>query len=382
MNRLLYSIAGCLIGTALAASVAHAADPIRIGMVAPSTGGAAETGRYQINGAKLAAKEINDAGGVMGRPLELVIEDDQTTNPGAVLAFNKLASDSSVVAFLGPIRSTQVYAIEPSVRKVGKPMAFGGTDPKLTHLGDPWMFRFRPNDKISTAAMAGFGVNDLGKKKWAIVYSTDAFGTSAKDLLVPALKDLGVEPATLQGFTSNSQDLTPVVLEIKQSGADVIASFATVQTDQAILAKQLRQFGVAAPVIGSASLISATAMKLAGPDLYGSYALTDFFGEETDAAKAFSASYEKAYGNQPDFFASWSYDAVHVLAKAIGDAKSTEPDAIRQALLAVKGYEGAEGTYDFDENGDGLHAYSVVQNKDGKVVFVKRVEAAEIKAKD
>lgn len=90
--------------------VAHAvlaADPIRIGMVAPLTGPGAELGRFQTQGAKLAVDEINKAGGVLSRPFELVIEDDQTTNPGVVLAFSKLAGDASIAAFLGPIRSTR-----------------------------------------------------------------------------------------------------------------------------------------------------------------------------------------------------------------------------------------------------------------------------------
>jgi branched-chain amino acid transport system substrate-binding protein len=85
------------------------------------------------------------AGGALGRPLELVIEDDQTTNPGVVLAFSKLAGNTDIAAFLGPIRSTQVHAMAPDVLKLGKPVMIGGTDPALTHMGNPWFFRFRPS---------------------------------------------------------------------------------------------------------------------------------------------------------------------------------------------------------------------------------------------
>src|ERR1700751_183082 len=98
---------------------ARAADAIKIGMVTPLTGPGAFSGQLQSNGAKLAVAEVNKAGGVLGRPIELVIEDDQTTNPGAVLAFSKLAGDSDIPAFLGPIRSTQVHAIAPDVLKLG-----------------------------------------------------------------------------------------------------------------------------------------------------------------------------------------------------------------------------------------------------------------------
>jgi branched-chain amino acid transport system substrate-binding protein len=98
-------------GWVAALSPAGAADAIKIGMIAPLTGPGAFSGQLQSNGAKLAVAEVNNAGGVLGRPIELVIEDDQTTNPGAVLAFSKLAGDPDIPAFLGPIRSTQVHAI-------------------------------------------------------------------------------------------------------------------------------------------------------------------------------------------------------------------------------------------------------------------------------
>src|ERR1700693_2898173 len=94
---------------------AQASDPIKVGMVAPLTGPGAESGRFAIQGAKLAVEEVNKAGGALGRPLELVIEDDQTTNPGVVLAFSKLAGDASIPAFIGEIRSTQLHAMAPDV---------------------------------------------------------------------------------------------------------------------------------------------------------------------------------------------------------------------------------------------------------------------------
>ena len=108
---------------------------LKIGMVLPVTGPAAEQGRYALTGAKIAVDAVNKAGGVLGKPIELVIEDDQTTNPGIVLAFSKLAAQSDIVAFLGSIRSTQVHAMAPDVLKLGKPVMIGGTDPALDPYG-------------------------------------------------------------------------------------------------------------------------------------------------------------------------------------------------------------------------------------------------------
>ena len=102
--------------------LARSAEPLKIGMVTTLTGASAETGRYETEGAKLAAEEVNKAGGVLGRPIELVIEDSQTTNPGAVLAFSKLAGDKDIPGFIGPVFSTQIHAIAPDIQRLGKPV--------------------------------------------------------------------------------------------------------------------------------------------------------------------------------------------------------------------------------------------------------------------
>jgi branched-chain amino acid transport system substrate-binding protein len=367
----LLALTACVVAFTQAAI---AADAIKVGMVASLTGPAAESGRFQTLGAKLAADEINKAGGVTGRQLELIIEDDQTTNPGAVLAFSKLAGDPQFAAFLGPILSTQIQAIAPDVLKLGKPVLIGGTDPAITHMGNPWFFRFRPHDVYSARVIADYGAKALGKRKWAIVHSTDAFGTSGMKNLVESLKGLAIEPVLVQGYSNNSQDFTPVALAVKRSGADVMGTYITFDPELAIFAKQLRQLGVAITWVGSPSTVTTTALKLAGPALNGSYSVVDFHKDSSAAAKAFSAKYESTYKSAPDYRASSSYDAVHVLARAIGEAKSPEPEKLRQAILAVKGYAGAEGIYTFDKNGDGLHGYNIVKNNNGTVVFDRHID--------
>lgn len=366
-----------LFGITLAISLPtaiHAADPIKIGMVAPLTGPIADAGRYGVQGAKLALEEVNKAGGVLGRQLELVIEDDQSLNPSTVLAFSKLTDDKDIVAFLGPTRSTQIQSISPSVKQAGRPVMIGGTDPSLTLAGNPWFFRFRPNDTYTARVMSDYGLNKLGKKKWAVVHATDAFGTNAKTLFIEALKRQGVEPVMVEGQPNNSPDYTAVALAVKQSGADVLATFITFEPDVAIFARQLRQLGVNIVWLGSPSITTTTARKLAGATLYGTYAVADFHTEANPEAKSFSEKYLASYKTTPDFFASWPYDAIHILAQAITKAGSTDPQKIHDALLAVKGYRGAEGIYNFDKNGDGLHGYNIVKNDNGNIVVEKRID--------
>jgi branched-chain amino acid transport system substrate-binding protein len=354
--------------------VARAADTLKIGMVLPLSGPAAAVGGYALAGAKIALDRVNKSGGVLGKQLELITEDDQTTNPGAVLAFSKLAAQPDIVAFLGPVRSTQNHAIANDILKTAKPFCFGGTDPALTKMGNPWMIRFRPNDSYSGRVIASYGVETLGKRNWALVHSTDAFGMSGNKLLAGAIEKLGAKVATDQGYPNQSQDFTPVVLAIKSSGADIIGSYFTYENDEAIFARQAKQLGLTIPWIGSASTAAAAALKLAGPALWGTYAVTDFAADSSPAAKEFAKLYAAVSSAQPDLQSAWPYDAIGGLAVGINKAGSIDPGKLRDAMLSIKGYKGAEGEYNFDQFGDGLHGYNIVRNEKGNIVFDKHIE--------
>src|SRR6202789_3214018 len=346
---------------------------IKIGMVLPVTGPAADSGKYALTGAKIALDRVNKAGGVLSRQLDLLTEDDQTTNPGAVLAFSKLAAQPDIVAFLGPVRSTQNHAIANDILKTAKPFCFGGTDPALTKMGNPWMIRFRPNDSYSGRVIASYGVETLGKKNWALVHSTDAFGTSGNKLLAGALDRLGAKVATDQGYPNQSQDFTPVVLAIKSSGADIIGSYFTYENDEAIFARQLKQLGVTIPWVGSASTVAAATLKLAGPAVWGTYAVADYATDSSPEAKEFAKLYAAVSSAPPDLQSAWPYDAIGGLAVGINKAGSTDPGKIRDAILSIRGYKGAEGEYNFDQFGDGLHGYNIVRNEKGTIVFDKHI---------
>jgi branched-chain amino acid transport system substrate-binding protein len=367
-------LAAALATSAFAPVVRAGGDTIKIGMVTSVTGPGADSGKYAMTGAKIALERVNKSGGALGKRVELLIEDDQTTNPGAVLAFSKLAAQPDIVAFLGQIRSTQTHAMAPDILATAKPVCFGGTDPALTKMGNPWLVRFRPNDTYSARVIAAYGVGTLGKKNWAIVHSTDAFGTSGFKALSAGLDKIGVKVATDQGYPNLSQDFTPVVLAIKSSGADIIGSYMTFDNDQAIFARQLRQVGMAIPWVGSPTTVGATAIKLAGPALWGTYAVADYAVDSSPEAKEFANLYRAISNVPPDSYSAWTYDAIGVLCAAIDKAGSTDPAKIRAAILSTKGYRGAEGEYNFDQFGDGLHGYNIVRNEKGVVVFDKHIE--------
>jgi branched-chain amino acid transport system substrate-binding protein len=369
--------AGIVAGLAVPAIIGSARAQgvtIKIGMCAPVTGPAAESGGYAVKGAKLALDAVNKAGGILGKQAELIVEDDQTTNPGIVLAFSKLAAQSDIVGIVGPTRSTQVHAIVPDVLKLRKPVMIGGTDPSLTQMGNEWLCRCRPNDSYSARVIAEYGVNTLTKKKWAVVHSTDAFGNAGGKALIEALQKLGASPMLDQGYVNRSQDFTPVVLAVKQSGADILGSYFAFENDVGIFARQLRQLGVNIPWVSSPTITNVTALKLAGPALYNTYGVADYAEDSSDASKAFGKLYRDAVKVAPDNQSSWTYDAINVLSGAINKAGTTEPGKVREAVLATKKFPGAEGEYNFDQKGDGLHGYNVVKNDKGNIVFDKHIE--------
>src|SRR3984957_15861548 len=346
------------VNVGLAASLA----PPAFSRVARADGGT-------IKIAKIAVDRTNKSGGVLGKQGELITEDAQTTNPGAVLAFSKLAAQRDIIAFIASNRSTANHAMAPDILKAGRPVCFGGTDPVLTKMGNPWLIRFRPNDTYSARVIATYGVETLGKKNWAIVHSTDAFGTSGFKAVSAALDGMGAKVTTDQGYSKQSQDFTPVALAIKSSGADIIGSYFTFESDLAIFARQLHQLGVTIPWVGSPSIVAAGALKLAGPAIWGTYGVADFAADSSPEAKEFAKLYSTVSSAPPDNYSSWTYDAIGVLCASINRAGSTDPNKIRDAILSTKGHKGAEGEYNFDQFGDGLHGYNIVRNEKGVVVF-------------
>jgi branched-chain amino acid transport system substrate-binding protein len=352
------------------------AKPIKIGQLVAMTGESAEAGKYQRQGAELAVEQINAAGGINGRKISVVYEDDQGTNPGAVSALQKLLEDPEIVYVVGPSRSTQIQALLPTINEARIPVAMGGTNYGLTHSGSQWVFRCRPHDGMSAKVMAKYLVDELGQKKVAIVHSSDAFGSGGRDMLLPALKDLGAEVVFDQAYTNGEKDFTAVVQGLKKSGATGLATYMTFGTDLGVFARQMKQLGVEVKWVGSPSITGVDSMNLAGDALFGTYGVADFHPDASPMSSAYTAAYKAKYNENTDFYSAWTYDAILVFAEAAKKAPDLKPETLRKAIIAIRKLPGAESEYNFDENGDGLDSYHIVQNDKGIIKMVKtlRVE--------
>jgi branched-chain amino acid transport system substrate-binding protein len=348
-----------------AAAAQPAAKPaaggeIVIGWTPPVTGASAAEGALQIKAINLAAKQINAAGGISGKQIKLVTEDNQSTNPGALAALQKAVEQDKALAIMGVVKSTQVLAMSDAIKGYGIPFIMGGTNATLTSAGNPWLFRVRPDDSIAAAAMVKYIKEDMKLTKVGILHDTDAFGTGGADLVESGSKTNGLTVVKREKYTTKDKDFTAQLLSLKNAGAEVMVVYATNPEDAAVIQRQYVQLGKPFKYVGSPSSQMKDCLNLSKENSEGLIAVADFVPGATDEAKKYAADYKAEYNEEFDATSAWTYDGLNILASAI--KKGGEDRAkIKDAILATQGYKGVLGTFSFSPNGDGLHAQAVVQ---------------------
>lgn len=344
------------------------ADTIRIGVNAELSGKAALSGETAKKSLDLAVENINKDGGILGKKVEVIYEDNQSTNPGAVNGLNKSLSQDNVFAIIGPIRSTQVQAMIESVKSAAVPMMIGGTNSDLTNQGGGLLFRFRPPDSLTGNAMEAFAVKKFSPKKMAILYDSDAFGSGGAQIVEQAAKDDGIEVQKFS-YTTGDNDYTAQLTGIKSFNPDVIETYATNSEDLAIFARQMSELGLDAPVVGSPSVTSEVSFELGKQYIQDWYAVVDFLLGSNDVNKDWAAQYEAKYNQPPDLFAAWQRDAIHFMAAALEKSGCDRP-AFIQAMHEIK-ENGVQGPLEVQKNGDANQNLLVVQVKGDEAVLVQ-----------
>jgi branched-chain amino acid transport system substrate-binding protein len=358
--------------------VAQAApdQEIRIGFTVPLTGAAASEGALFIKAIKLALKQINQAGGVNGKKINLIMEDTQSTNPGALAALQKCVEKDKVLALVGPVKSTQILAMSDAIKSDAIPTMIGGTNANLTRKGNPWLFRVRPDDSIAAAAMVKFIKEDLKLTKVGILHDTDAFGTGGADLVEQGAKENGLTVVKRERYTTKDKDFTAQLLSLKNAGAQVMVVYGTNTEDVAVIQRQYRQLGSPYKYLGSVSSGGRDCLRLAKEAAEGLMVVADFVPGQSPVNRKYAEDYRKEYGEDFDANSVWAYDGLKILADAIRKA-GEDRNKIREALLATQGYKGALGTFSFTPNGDGLSEVSVVQIQNGKHKLLKIVNVGK-----
>ena len=364
------AVLGCFLSAQLTGTAY--AQELKIGVVTTLTGEKALTGQYSRNGIMLALDEINGKGGVNGKKISVMIEDDGGNDAGAVNAFNKVVSLGANVV-IGPIYSTMNLAMSPSIKKAEIPTLVIGSSNDIAKQKNPWMFQTRTADAVSAAAMANFAAKKLGLKKIAILHDTDNFASGAAAVATKTLEELKVPPILVESYNTGDKDLTPQLAKIRASGTDGILAWSQL-VEAGLIMKQIQSMDIKVPVVGSNSYVTKIALDLAKDNAEGVYSVADYvYSNPAPRTQEFAKNYKAKYKLESEFNSAMNYDAVYVIADAFKRAGTNDKKAMRDALASVKELVGVSTTYTFDANNVGGTSVAIVQVKKGVPQIIESV---------
>jgi branched-chain amino acid transport system substrate-binding protein len=342
-----------------AAGLAIAADTIKIGVSGPFTGGSSSMGVSMRDGVRLAAQEINKAGGVLGKQIQLIERDDEAKNERGVQIAQELINKEQVVATMGFINTGVALASQRFYQEAKIPVfnnvATGSIVTqqfKAPEFPDNYIFRNAAHDSIQAPMIVEEAIGRRGFKKVAILADSTNYGQLGRDDLEKALNAKGVKAVAVEKFNVKDVDMTAQLLKAKEAGAEVILTYA-IGPELAQIANGMTKLGWKVPMIGSWTLSMANFIDNAGPGGEGARMPQTFIQEpNTMKRKAFIDSYLKTFkpkNNRIDspVSAAQGYDSVYLLTAAIKQAGTTEGPKVREALenLQTK-VEGVVTTYE------------------------------------
>lgn len=386
-KRLLALLCATMMLLACGGSFAGAADgdPIRIGVFSNLTGGAAIEGEMILNGAELARKLTNDAGGINGRQVEFVIYDDASSPEGAVKAVTRMIESDNVDAIIGGNLSNNIIAVAPIIEEAGIPFVGHGTAVSWTNAGYDYIFR---GTAVSTAIHEAFvtSMEEMGEKTAAMLYVQSEQGQVGHDDIVGRLENHGIDLIWEGTFQAGDTDFTGQCTNLINSGADGVILFG-IANDLALALQQLRRMGYEGYIYMAEAAATKDMIIVAGEDANGiifsaAYVIPDEVEDATnDAQKAMLAAYVDEYGVMPlSDTAFRAFDGTNLMFEAFRTATDMDDkDAVADAFRAINGYEGLGGTFNFtDGSGDGLAVASRLMVVNGKYnAFDKEVLYAE-----
>ncbi|MGE5623453.1 MAG: ABC transporter substrate-binding protein [Methanocella sp.] len=353
---------------------AMAADPIRIGALAALTGGASMQGTQAYEGAKMAEEDLNAKGGVLGRKVQVFVEDSQGVPTAAVNAFRKLVDDHKVSAVIGDHQSTAVLAFKPIAIQMGIPVLATGSAMAITQDANPWIFRVREYDLLAANALVNAAIKS-GAKRIGIFHNTDQFGVGGRDNITAALKKKGLTPVAVEGHNTGDKDFTAQLLSFKRANADAVLVF-THNEEQGLITRQFNQLIPNIAYYGSMALSQNSTINMAQGAAEGKFSATPYVATNPDPnVQNFVKRYTKKYGHAPELFSVLYYDSVMMVAKAMEMGKSDKPQAVRDNLKKIRKFPGVSGLdYSFNEKGEAVAEIFIVKIQKGEPQVVFKIE--------
>ncbi|HXJ83690.1 MAG TPA: ABC transporter substrate-binding protein [Candidatus Methylomirabilis sp.] len=353
--------------------VALAQNEILIGVFGPMTGGAAKGGQSQKEAIDLAAKEVNDKGGLLGRKVRVLYGDDAGKPEEAVNIVKRFISRDNVVLILGGNSSPTSMAAAQVTREAGVPqIIISGTAQRITLQKNPWIFRSAVPDTKIVADLVDFIAQKYPNlKKFAFLYVNDDFGKGGFDSFVASGQRHGYEIVAQERYQRGDIDFTAQLTRIKASPAQALVEWSRPH-EGALIAKQFKQLGMDLPRFGGDGFGLSTYIELGQDAVNGVIYATHFnpaTSQDFPGAREFIAKIKSTYGYEPDFVHAEAYDAAKLAFMAIEKAGSLDRVKIRDALRTIK-YDSVRGPFTFDEKGDPTLVTHVV-----KIVGMKEVDA-------
>jgi branched-chain amino acid transport system substrate-binding protein len=359
-------------GSTTAGGPAPTGDPVVIGAIVSATGPGAALGEQERNVLQMMETLINGQGGVLGRPLKIVIEDDKSDPKEAVTAANRLIDQEKAVALIAATISSSTLAVKEIAAAKGMPqMAMAAANDITGKAPMEWIWRTPPKDALAVARALTYISETLKIKKIAVLHDENAFGSSGNAEIVKSAPAVGLEIVATESYKTNDTDLTAQLTKIKGANPEALIVWGT-NPGPALAAKNMKQLSMTIPYIGSHGIANKTFIDLAGDAAEGVIfpagkllvpsSITD--PDQKAVCEAFIQEYKALYNSSPNTFAGYAFEAVTLLMDAIKRAGSTDAKAVQAALDATKNFWGPDGAYNYSvTDHDGLVSEDMIMVK-------------------
>jgi|CXWL01.1.fsa_nt_gi branched-chain amino acid transport system substrate-binding protein len=356
-------------------AAAAASGPIKVGVFMDLSGQTSSFGQSSVAGAKMAAAGINAAGGIDGRKIELVIEDDQGRPEQAATVVTKLVNQDKVAAIIGEVASSNSLAAAPIAQQAHVPMITpSSTNPKVTQVGD-YIFRVCFIDPFQGEAMATFAARSLRAKTAAILLDTNSdYSRGLSEYFEKSFVQQGGTIVDKQSYANTDRDFSGQLTAIKAKNPDVLW-VPGYYTQAGVIVRQARQLGLTAKILGGDGWDAPQLFELGGEALNGAFISNHYSAEDpSPVIQKFITDFKAANGGAtPDAMAVLAYDAVNVLAAAIKRAGGTDPDSLKSAIRRTNEFDGVSGKITINENRDAMKPAVVLEVQDGKFHYLQTV---------
>jgi len=387
MKKRVCKLSALLMAVLLMASVmagcgGPASNDIKIGLLNEMTGSNATMGTSAANGAKMAIKEANAKGGVLGKQIQAVVGDNKSEPSESANAMTKLATQDRVVAVTGVFSSSNAIAASSVAEGSKVPfLAVGATNPKVTvdeRSGKVKEYTFRVCfiDPFQGTVGANFVLDTLKLKKAAVL--VDNSSDYSKGLLAffkEAFTKGGGTIVMEEAYLQKDQDFKAILTKVKAANPEVIY-IPGYYEEVGKIVKQARELGITVPVVGGDGWDSPKLVEVAGAAALDNTYFTNHYSvdDTSPVSQAFVEAYKKEYGQAPDAMAVLGYDAANILIDAIKRANSAEPGKIREALSMTKDYPAITGATTLNATHDAVKSAVIIEMKEGKQIFKATVK--------